>query len=259
MRYIIQCRQMEKVGLHLTKRIGIVIQCRDGSTRYKEKSVRPFFEGKSILEIIVEKFQIFDYPIIVATSKNSLRTMVLCNMMNIPYYIGSEANVLERLVKAAHEYKLDGILRVCADNPFIDLGLMYPVLTWGETMDYDYVAFDNCMQRHEGFFLEYISMNALACAHLKVSTNYDREHVTPYIIRNEKMLFKQKILPIPPILNKVFIRLTVDTEDDFKTAKDIYEKIYRRGYCCWHRVLEYIQEHPEIEKDMLRGMRLNKK
>lgn len=246
----------KKGVLQLTKRIGIVIQCRDNSTRYKEKSVRPFFEGKSILEIIIEKFRIYDYPIIVATTKNSLKTMVLCGIMGVDYFIGDEEDVLSRILETADIFKLDGILRVCADNPFIDLGLMYPVITWAETTDYDYVAFDNCMQRHEGFFLEYISTNALSGAWLKTSSKYDREHVTPYIIRNEKMIFKRKILPIPPIMNKVFVRLTVDTEDDFKTAQEIYKHIGEKG---WHRVLEYVQEHPKIEKKMLEGMRLNKK
>lgn len=241
-----------------TRRTGIVIQCRDNSTRYGEKSIRPFFEGKSILEIIIEKFQVFDYPIIVATSKNSIKTMVLCCAMGIPYYIGSEEDVLARIRETVDVFNLDGILRVCADNPFVDLGLMYPVLTWAETMDYDYVAFDNCMQRHEGFFLEYVSAYALNVAVVEASTKEDHEHVTPYIIRHPE-LFKQKILPIPPIMNKVFVRLTVDTEDDFKMAQEVYKHIYKKGYCCWHRVLEYIQENPEIGKKMLEGMRLNPK
>ena len=111
------------------------------------------------------------------------------------------------------------------------------------------------MQRHEGFFLEYISKEALCMSLNETTSKYDLEHVTPYIIRHPE-IFKQKILPIPPIMNKVFCRLTVDTEDDFKTAQTVYKRV---GGNYWHRVMAYLQENPEIEKDMLKGMRLNKK
>lgn len=247
---------MEAEALFLTtKRIGIVIQCRDGSTRYKEKSIRPFFDGKSILEIIVDRFRIYDYPIIVATSKNSLKTIALCHMMDVLYYIGSEDDVLTRIYETLDIYNLDGILRVCADNPFVDLGLMYPVITWAETMDYDYVAFDNCMRRHEGFFLEYISAYALGVSVTDSDMHTDHEHVTPYIIRHPE-LFKQKILPIPPIMNEVFVRLTVDTEDDFKTAQEIYKHV---GGKHWSQVYIYLGENEIIELEMLKGMVLNPK
>jgi spore coat polysaccharide biosynthesis protein SpsF len=248
------------MGWLLLTKIGVIIQCRDNSTRYEEKSVRPFFEGKSILEIIIEKFKVFDYPIVVATTKSSLKTIALCRMMGVECYPHAYAddNVAVRMFVTASFYGLDGFLRVCADNPFIDLGLMYPIVTWAETMNYDYVAFDNCMQRHEGFFLEYISKEALCQALNSVLSAYDDEHVTPYIIRHPE-IFKQKILPIPPIMNKVFVRLTVDTEDDFKTAQEVYKNTYKKGYCSWHRVIEYIKENPEIEKRMLEGMRISPK
>ena len=239
------------------KKIGIVIQCRDEATRYKHKSVRSFYKGKSILQIILEKFDVYDYPIIVDTTENSPKTIEICIKMGaecVPH-VNMDNNVLARIFTTANIYGLDGILRVCADNPFISLGLMYPVITWAETMDYDYVAFDNCMQRHEGFFLEYVSTEALCMALNEITSKYDLEHVTPYIIRHPE-LFKQKILPIPPIMNKVFCRLTVDTENDFKTAQTVYKRV---GGNYWHRVIEYLQENPEIEKDMLRGMRLNPK
>ena len=34
--------------------------------------------------------------------------------------IRDEANVLERFCKASIKFKLDAIIRVCADNPFVD-------------------------------------------------------------------------------------------------------------------------------------------
>lgn len=239
-----------------TKKIGIVIQCRDNSTRYKQKSVRPFFEGKSILQIIIERFQIYNYPIIVATTENSPKTIEIADMVGaLVYIMKDEDAVLARMYCAAKTYKLDGILRICADNPFVDLGLMYPILTWAETMDYDYIAFDNCMQRHEGFFLEYISTEALCVALNSTSSKYENEHVTPYIIERPEF-FKQRILPIPPIMNKVFVRLTVDTEDDFKTAQEVYKHV---GGKHWSNIYKYLEDNEIIELKMLKGMVVNPK
>ena len=243
--------------MSLSRNFGIIIVCRDNSTRYKHKSVRPFHDGKSILEILIDRFSIYGYPIIVATTMNSIKTAEICKRLKKPhpYIMVPNDNVAYRLLVVATIFELDGFFRVNADNPFTSLGLMYPVKVWAETMDYDYVAFDNCMRRHEGFFLQFIKTNALSRMLLDTNKKEDREHVTPYIVRHPE-IFKQKILPIPPIMDTVSVRLTVDTESDFKIAKKVYKYI---GEKHWFNALNYISQNKKIEEKMLKNIKRNPK
>lgn len=238
-----------------TIKIGIIIQCRDKSTRMKHKAVRPFHDGKSILEIIIQKFKSYNYPIVVATCANSKRVIKICNKTKTDYYIGDEYDVLGRMYGCAKSRGFDAILRVCADNPFVSLGLMYPVITWGEIGEYDYVSFDSAMRRHEGFFLEYVSIYALGKSAEDAILETDREHVTPYIVRHP-CLFVEKILSIPPELNEISIRLTVDSEQDFETAQEVYEHI---GEKHWHFIIKYVEHNKLMQANMLREIALNPK
>ena len=235
--------------------IGIIIQCRDGSTRYKFKSVRAFYKGKSILEIILKKLEHLDFKVVVATCANSKKTVAICRKTGTDSYIGDEEDVLGRMYNCAKHYNFDAIFRVCADNPFLSLPLMYPVQTWGEIKDYDYIAFDNCTRRHEGFFLEFVSMKALEDAAENAILKTDREHVTPYIVRHP-VKFKQRILSIQERLNDTYIRLTVDTEGDFENAQEVYKKV---GEKHWNYVMEYIENNKLLQANMLREIALNPK
>ena len=235
--------------------IGIIIQCRDGSARYYRKSVRPFYKGKSILEIILDKLKHLPYTVVVATCAKSHKTINICRKTKTEWYMGDEEDVLGRIYECAKHYNFEAIFRICADNPFLSLPLMYPVEVWGQVKDYDYVAFDNCMRRHEGFFLEFVSMYALETATKDAIFKPDREHVTPYIVRHPDR-FKQRILAIPERLNETYIRLSVDTESDFKTAQEVYKKVGERH---WNYIMEYIENNDLMQANMLREIALNPK
>jgi len=240
---------------YISNKYGIIIQCRDNSTRFEHKSVRPFYKGKSILEIIYERMSIlFQFPIVVATTENSPRTIGICKMLNANWFVGNETNVAMRLYMTAFENGFDGFFRVCADNPFVSLPLMYPLQAWVEG-DYDYIAFRNCMRRHEGFWVEYIKTEALGRAIDMIRGWTDLEHVTPYIIRNPD-IFKQMILPIPPQLEQFTVRLTVDTASDFYIAKKVYEDMKDKY---WGYILEYVEENPKLKEKMKKNRMENRK
>ncbi len=235
----------------LPNNIGIIVQCRDNSTRMKYKAVRLFHNGKSILQIILERFRYKTEKLVVATTENSPQTVGICNLLGIPYFIGDEKNVAERLYNTAKHYKMYGFYRICADNPFVSPVVMKFLSRQGH--HYDYVAFENCMQRHEGFWMEYIKTEILYKSMMGCIGMYDLEHVTPFIIRNP-WLFNQNIIKIPHLLN-IGIRLTVDTESDFKIAQQIYKDV---GIDIWSIVL-YLKKNPKILKKMKKNIEENKK
>ena len=44
----------------------------------------------------------------------------IANEVGIPVFRGSESNVLDRFSRAALVHNADVVVRVCADNPFVD-------------------------------------------------------------------------------------------------------------------------------------------
>lgn len=235
----------------MTSKIAIVIQCRDRSTRYPAKSVRPFHKEKSILEILINRFKYLDYPIIVATSRLSPTTFEIAKRCNVEVRMGSENDVLSRFVDIVDEFELDGVIRVCADNPFIQLPLMYPIIAWKR--DHDYVAYFNAMGRHEGFWVEYVSAEALRIANKCML--HGREHVTQYIYWHPEM-FSIKWLDVPSDLDFFHLRLTVDTERDFAIARKVYKYAGRQH---WYYILNWIKEHPEVYQAMQENIKRNMK
>lgn len=239
-----QIWELEKGCLHLNNsKIAIVIQCRDYSKRLPYKSVIPFYKKKSILQIIMAKFKHLPYKIIVTTTPTSFSTIGQANKAGVDVMVGEEGDVLAAFYDVVRKYKLDGVFRVCADNPFIQLPLMFPVAVWGELEKLDYVAFDHAMQRKEGFWVEYISAHALINANYKSNSQYDHEHVTPFIY-NSPFRYKVKWLPIPPELEAHNIKLTVDTKNDFERAQVVYEDV---GEKHWHYIIDWFYGEDEYE------------
>jgi len=233
-------------------KIAIVIQCKDGATRYEEKSVRPFYKGKSILKIIIDKLTHLPYPIILATTPSSPITMSIGRVSGLNIVVCEEGDVLAQFCKIVEDYKLDGVIRICADNPFIQLPLMAPLFMWE---GYDYVAFENAMQRHEGFFVEYISAFALLDSDTEHLISYDREHVTPFIYNNSDT-YDIKWLKIPEELTVFKIRLTVDTKEDFELAQEVYKHVGERH---WHYIVDYLYYRPYLIRRMEENIRRNEK
>jgi len=236
--------------------IAIAIQCRDNSTRMEHKSVRPFYKGKSILEIIINRFKnVGMRKIFVLTTDNSPKTIAIANKLNVKIYRGDEDNVLMRFHKFMLLWDLDGVIRICADNPYIALGLMYPIKVWGNSGKFDYVSYKGAMQRHEGLFCEYISAYAIHDMIGRELTDYDREHVTPYIYNNT--YYRVLNLDMPPIIdNETRIRLTVDTMKDFKITQEIYRAI---GEKYWGYIYKWLENKRDIKQIMFDNIMENRK
>lgn len=238
-------------------KIAICIQCRDNSERLYHKSVRRFYRRNSILETIIHRFKNVKLRnIFVLTTRNSPITIRQAKKAGAKVFIvDNEDNVLYRFFRFILVHKFDGVLRVCADNPFVSLALMYPVRKWAKSGGYDYVSFVDAMERHEGLFVEYISGRAIIDMHTKDLTDFDKEHVTTFIRKNPD-LYIIKELPIPEIMDAIPIRLTVDTKDDLKVAKKMYSVV---GEDYWANIYEYVRHNNKLYRQILKNKRDNPK
>lgn len=249
------------------KKLGFIIQARLGSTRLPGKMKMSFYNDESIPEIIIKKIKDrFDnIDIVLATSDNTKDDYFesLTKKLQVKIYRGSESDVLQRFIDTADFFQLDGIIRICADNPFLDVSQLEVLV--GEIDDSDYISFcvngNPSIKTHFGFWAEYATLETLK----KVQSNTDdiffREHVTNYIYTNSEK-FKMKFLkPIDIVNGRNDIRTTIDTEDDFKNLAFIYKQLKARYPDNFgiKEIINFLDENPEMLNLMSQQIEQNSK
>lgn len=211
--------------------------------------------GRSILELIIDRFNHMKYPLYLTTTWDSKKTLEQVANYDIGVHYHKPPNVLGGFVSLSRMYNLSGIFRICADNPLIQLPLMFPISAHTKNNKYDYITWKNAMYRHEGFFLEYISRKALDLMSCSKLTDREKSNVTEFA-RNNPDKCSVFELPIPEMLDKIHLRLTVDTKKDFKMAQKVYNAV---GEKHWFSILEYVGSHPKVEEEMLKNIKENPK
>jgi spore coat polysaccharide biosynthesis protein SpsF len=219
-------------------RLGFIVQARIESTRLPQKVILPLINGNSILDFILKRLKNISgsIPVILATGdcERNILLKEVAEKHDISFFCGSENDVLKRFIDCAKQYGLDKVVRICADNPFLDIGLLYNLVSDYKDSNYDYVGFGfgemPAILSHFGFFAELVSVKAMVKAHKLTTLGPDIEHVTKYIYSN-KDVFAVKLVEVPEdIKNQQNVRLTVDSRADFDNAVTIINELRREGY-----------------------------
>ncbi|MDZ8221576.1 MULTISPECIES: glycosyltransferase family protein [unclassified Nostoc] len=206
----------------------IIVQARMTSTRLPRKVLKKVLD-KPLLEYQIERLKRVKLAdeIVIATTINStdLPIIELCDRLLIPYFRGSEEDVLGRYYGAAKEHHADVVVRVTSDCPLIDPQVIDKVIQFYLEHKYEYDYVSNCLERSypRGMDTEVFSFIALHQAFVEATAQPDREHVTPFIYMHpERYRFAQVVSSE----NQSSHRWTVDTEDDFELIKRIIEALY---------------------------------
>lgn len=247
--------------------IGIIIQARLGSTRLPGKILKEFYRGKTLLETVISNLQkAGNAQIIVATSTNSnndeLETFL--KERDITVFRGSEDDVLSRFIGAAEANHVDGIVRICSDNPFLDWHGVAELIEKAETSKADYIGFrinnTPSIKTHFGFWGEYVTLAALK--RVKATTNEKpaHEHVTIHIYTHPDE-YKCEWIECPAFLQgREDIRLTVDNPEDFENAQKAFTSLYDSNpNFGLEDVVRYIDSHTELKDSMKKMIENNQK
>lgn len=210
-------------------KVGFIIQARTGSTRLPQKMIREFHAGKTLMECFLDKFVNRKEKVVLATSESKGDDVLasIGKQYDIEVYRGSESNVLDRFLNAAQIHDFDLVVRLCGDNPFLNPQLIDILLE--KYAGEDYFSFHDAnetptIRTHFGVFGELVKTSALSKVAERTSEKFYQEHVTNYIY-DHKAEFDVKTIDLPEEVDWTSnIRLTVDTEMDFKQMKKLYAK-----------------------------------
>ena len=228
-------------------RICGIIQARMSSRRLPGKVLKNLF-GKTVIHHIYDRLKecrLLD-DIIVATS-NDVSDKILvnhCSENNIPSFSGSLDDVLDRFAKCADKYQASHIIRITGDCPLIDPNIVDSIVCGGLYGNFDYYGLGEDFP--DGLDCTFIRKETLVMASKHAKLTSDREHIGPYIERNENNNFKLGHLRLFYNLNH--LRLCIDEQEDFDLVKQIYERLYdpTKKYFDIYDVLKLFEEEPEL-------------
>lgn len=226
-----------------------------GSTRLPGKILMPLV-GRPMLWHIVNRVRSASaiQEVVVATSTESRDDAVraFCTEEAISCYSGSEQDVLDRFYQAAVRHKADPVLRITADCPLVDPGVISRVIAEYQTGTFDHVAvatgagalFEEGGRFPDGLDTECFSFAALTRAWTEAIAPLDREHVTPYIWR---VPGRFRLGMVRPAADYSSLRWTVDNAQDFELVQRIYEALYREGQVFeMNDILQLLERYPEL-------------
>lgn len=189
-----------------------------GSTRLPGKVLKKIGR-RTLLEHIFFRLSFLKGPveIIVATTvqKKDDAIEALCCEHQVKCFRGSEENVLERYVLCARQNQYAHVIRLTADNPFVDIEEIDRLIELHLKTGADYSNSFKCLPI--GIGAEIFTMEALERCYLLGKEPQHIEHVNEYILENTHDFFVQE-LAVAPQKNRPEIRLTVDTQEDYEKA-----------------------------------------
>jgi len=240
----------------------VITQARLSSTRLPGKVLKSFFKESSILDLQLKKLRSLGLPYLLATTKNALDDSLVEWAKNnkVPYFRGEEHDVLNRFISAAESIKAKNIIRVCSDNPFIQLDHIEAFLQYLDK-GVDYVSFSDsigipAILKHWGLFVEAVSLNSLKAADriLDSSDNFYREHVTNFIYSNPDK-FRVKLLPAnSKIRNRDDLRFTIDTQVDFNNMQRLSQLLNMDKFSSLEELIDLVDSEEEILREMRKGI-----
>ena len=246
---------------------GIIIQARMGSTRLPGKILKKFYGDDTLLETLLNNLHKVGVKVIVATSisENNDQLEFFLKEKGELVYRGSENDVLDRFIKAAEINGIDGIVRICSDNPFMDWHGVMQLIEKAKSSETDYIGFkvndSPSILTHFGFWGEFVTLDALK--KVASTTPVDspaHEHVTYHIYNNPKE-YKCEWIPGPEFLKgRDDIRLTIDTPEDLINAQKVYANLKdSNSEFTLQDIVDYLDAHQDIKESMMSSISNNKK
>jgi len=196
-------------------RVIALVQARMGSTRFPGKILAEL-GGYPILEWVLQRVsraRMIDVLVLATTTLSRDDELVaLAQKLGIEVFRGSETDVLGRFAAAAAQYGADAVVRICADNPFVDADEIDRLVSHFRNNSCDYACNHQArLGNHyaDGFGAEILSNDLLQKLTRVVANDRHREHVTLYVWDHSSE-YRLSTVPTPKELAYPELRFDVD-------------------------------------------------
>jgi spore coat polysaccharide biosynthesis protein SpsF len=258
-------------------RIVAIVQARMGSARLPGKVLMDI-AGATMLDRVLERTsrsRLLDDVLVATTTEPADDELSNhCAMRTWPCFRGSQFDVLDRYLRAAQAAKADVIVRVTADCPLIDFGLLDEVIRTllagapqaaPEAADAG-AAYDFAANRLPppwkrtypiGLDVEVCTYRSLERTWKEAREPQQREHVMPYMYEgielqswpnriqggNSPRGFRVAVLQCARDYGNY--RWTVDTVEDLEFVRGVYGRLGGKDFA-WTDVLALLESDPHL-------------
>ena len=232
-----------------------------GSERLHGKVMSKVNNENTVLDYLINQLRCSKHikKIIVATTTNKQDDVIVdfAKKNEIEYFRGKSTDVLDRYYKCAEKFSLTNILRITSDDPLVDPTIIDELIRNYQETDCDLASIETSVENNInnaksknlsgypypiGLNAQIFSFSALERTWKNAKLPSEREHVSPYMMKNSD-LFRQfhlrNPIKIPPL------RLTIDKEEDLELCRNIISKISKHPILL-HDILELYGNEPKL-------------
>ncbi len=229
---------------------GIVIQARMSSNRLPGKVLKDI-SGKPMLQRQIERLKNkLDYPIVVATSKDSSDDAIeaLCKNINTKIYRGSLDNVVSRFFNCSIEMGFTHIIRVGGDDPLIDPQCCLDLINLNKESNADFIFASNSDGWPYGCAAEMILVNTLKNILNNTNDSFCLEHTIPYILDHPNSFKIIRALGPKEYQNRS-LTLSVDYKEDFLLVERVFKKLLiKNEFFSMQDIIDLFNREPELRE-----------
>ncbi len=216
-----------------------VVQARTGSSRLPGK-VLADLAGRPMLRYLLDRLDTLPVDEVVVATSTEARDDAVADIAAAaarPCVRGSEQDVLARYMAALDAFPAEHVVRITADCPLSDPGLIEAVLAHHVETGADYTT--NTLPRTfpKGLDVEVATADALRIAAAEAVAAAEREHVMPFLYRRPERFHLANLRNALPLGHE---RWTVDTAADLDVVRGVCEHFGRNVHFGWREVLAVV-------------------
>jgi len=216
------------------RRVVAIIQARMGSKRLPGKSMADI-AGRPLLWHVLDRVtrsRQSDEVVLATTKKKEDDVLVdLAKKIKVSVFRGSENDLVDRYYQAARKFMADIVVRIPADNACLEPTEIDRIIEYHRNSNNDFSSNIQNIDGNgypDGLGAEVFSFNTLEKLWQITTEPRHREHVSNYIFENRDK-FVIGTIPCPAEFRRPDIKLDVNTEEELKFIRALYEYLYPKN------------------------------
>ncbi len=230
----------------MTERVAVIAQARMGSSRLPGKVLKTVAGHTVVAHVLSRAQAIAGVDVVCCATTTDPSDDALAQeaaRTGNKVYRGSPDDVLDRYVQAAAMLDATIIMRITCDCPLLDPFVCTDLIRLRQAKQADYAATNLTATWPHGLDCEIFTVAALREAHAQAHTPYEREHVTPWM-RNNPRLVKASLNG--PGGDAASMRWTIDYPEDLLFLQALAEKCNLAETMRWQDIAAVIKKNPEL-------------